>query len=59
MWMYSPIGWINDFDMTKYITIKSTDHTDLIFVNEPIHTNCPNCGAIMESNHCEYCGSNF
>lgn len=22
-------------------------------------TNCPNCGAVITSNHCEYCGTVF
>ena len=22
-------------------------------------TNCPNCGAIIRSSECEYCGTNF
>jgi Zn finger protein HypA/HybF involved in hydrogenase expression len=30
---------------------------DLKTDKKPKYTNCPNCGAVLESDKCEYCGS--
>lgn len=38
--------------MKKYVDVK----TELTYNKR---TNCPNCGAVITSAKCEYCGTNF
>lgn len=38
--------------MKRYIDVK----TELTYNRQ---TNCPNCGAVITSTKCEYCGTDF
>ena len=54
--------------MTKYITLDGLrrytelmkQYIDLqINLSKHSKTNCPNCGAVITSTKCEYCGTDF
>ncbi len=54
--------------MTKYIDLKGLEHyTECLkqYINMKIElsvnksTHCPNCGALITSSKCEYCGTDF
>lgn len=52
-----------------YVDFDEFLHSDLIEIyeedyeenisKEPLPTNCKNCGAILHSHECEYCGSEY
>ena len=62
-WKWNPYlnTWINDDCNVEVITtnkcIISTQAFEL--PKSERHTNCPNCGAPLHSDTCEYCGSEY
>lgn len=41
------------------VCVDESEHNEVIVHKNTIPTNCKNCGAILHSHKCEYCGSEY
>ena len=45
-------------EANEVIQVLGPEHTKETYVEKKTHlTNCKNCGAVLTSNKCEYCGT--
>lgn len=51
---------LSQLELFEYLLKNSINEHDEYFSDSKNRiTNCPNCGAIINSKKCEYCGTHF